>query len=118
MNDQADIVAVWELERCFWTGDASFHAAHLASEAWMVLPPPAGLMSRAASLQAVASAPRWRRAEFSQETTLTPGDGTVLLVYAVKAVREGQPPYLAWCSSAYLRTPAGWRLAFHQQTPR
>jgi hypothetical protein len=135
--------ALWELERQFWTGDASFHAANLAPEAWMLLPAPAGLMSRTESLQALAQAPRWSEVAFSETKMLAPGDGVALLVYAVEASRGGhsdnmhsdsahsdnahadnahsdeeQAPYRAWCSSAYLRTPSGWRLLLHQQTPR
>ncbi|HEX2083716.1 MAG TPA: hypothetical protein VHF86_09580 [Xanthomonadaceae bacterium] len=130
--------ALWELERQFWTGDASFHAANLAPEAWMLLPAPAGLMSHTESLQALAQAPRWSEVAFSETKMLAPGDGVALLVYAVEALRGGhsdnmhldnprsdnprsdeeQAPYRAWCSSAYLRTPSGWRLLLHQQTPR
>ena len=84
----------------------------------MLLPAPAGLMGRADSLQAIAQAPRWTEAAFSGTQTLQPADGLVLLVYAVEARRDGQAPYRAWCSSTYLRTPAGWRLLLHQQTPR
>lgn len=119
--------ALWELERQFWTGDASFHAANLAPEAWMLLPAPAGLMSRTESLQALEQAPRWSEVAFSETKTLAPGDGAALLVYAVEASRDAHSdalesrdvqPYRAWCSSAYLRTPSGWRLLLHQQTPR
>jgi hypothetical protein len=160
--------ALWELERQFWTGDASFHAANLTPEAWMLLPAPAGLMSRTESLQALAQALRWSEVAFSETKMLAPGDGVALLVYAVEALRGGhsdnmqsdnmqsdnmqsdnmqsdnvhsdnvhsdsahsdnahsdnahsdeeQAPYRAWCSSAYLRTPSGWRLLLHQQTPR
>jgi hypothetical protein len=118
--------ALWELERRFWIGDASFHAGHLAPEAWMLLPAPAGLMSRTESLQALAQAPRWSEVAFSETKTLAPGDDIALLVYAAEASREepsgdmhsGAGPYRAWCSSTYLRTPSGWRLLLHQQTPR
>lgn len=119
--------ALWELERRFWTGDASFHAANLAPEAWMLLPAPAGLMSRSESLQALAQAPRWSEVVFSETKTLAAGDGVALLVYAVEASRGGHSdalhsgdvqPYRAWCSSAYWRTTLGWRLLLHQQTPR
>ena len=84
----------------------------------MLLPVPAGMMSRAESLQALAQAPRWDDAEFSGMLTLAPAERAAVLVYAVDATRRGQPPYRAWCSSTYLRTPAGWRLLLHQQTSR
>ena len=119
--------ALWELERRFWTVDASFHASNMAPEAWMLLPAPAGLMNRTESLQALAQAPRWSEVAFSETKMLAPGDGVALLVYAVEASRDAPSDalhsgdvqaYRAWCSSAYLGTPSGWRLLLHQQTPR
>ncbi len=109
---------LWALERRFWTGDAAFHAAHLAAQAWMLLPAPAGMLGRAQSLQAVAQAPRWDEVAFSGTCTLVPAEQVAVLVYAVDATRAGQPPYRAWCSSTYVREPAGWRLLVHQQTPQ
>jgi hypothetical protein len=46
------------------------------------------------------------------------GDGGALVAYGVVARREGQPEYSALMASGYVRRPGGWRLAFHQQTPR
>jgi hypothetical protein len=40
-----------------------------------------------------------------------------VVVYAVQAQREGQPPFTAVVSSTYVHDGSAWRLAFHQQSP-
>ena len=47
-----------------------------------------------------------------------PVEDTAFLTYGVAARREGDPDYSALMSSMYVRRDDGWKLAFHQQTPR
>ena len=45
-------------------------------------------------------------------------DNAVVVSYKATATRAGEIlPYVARASSAYVRDGAGWKLAFHQQTP-
>ncbi len=46
------------------------------------------------------------------------GPDAAVVTYGVVAERAGSPPYSALMSSLYVRRDDGWRLAFHQQTPR
>jgi hypothetical protein len=46
------------------------------------------------------------------------GHGAAVVTYGALARREGADDYSALMSSTYVRRPAGWRLAIHQQTPR
>jgi hypothetical protein len=49
---------------------------------------------------------------------LQPTADTAVVTYSVVAQREGTPEYSALMSSVYVRRATGWKLAFHQQTPR
>jgi hypothetical protein len=43
---------------------------------------------------------------------------SALVSYGVVAQRDPSPPYSALMSSVYVRREDGWKLVFHQQTPR
>ncbi|MDH5823977.1 nuclear transport factor 2 family protein [Luteimonas sp. RD2P54] len=107
----------WSMERGFWTGDAAFYDAHLADDAVMVFPAPAGIMDRARTLETIRSAPRWRQVEMRERRLLPAGDGAVALAYRASADRGEGDPYEALCGSVYTRTQQGWRMVMHQQTP-
>ncbi|MGY1660548.1 DUF4440 domain-containing protein [Geodermatophilus sp. SYSU D00705] len=83
----------------------------------MLLPGGMRLDDRATVLAAMGGPP-WSsyRLEGTVVRRLSPDSG--LVTYGVVARREGVPPYSALISSVYVRRDGGWRLAFHQQTPR
>lgn len=107
---------VWALEQRLWRdGPAAFEEL-LADEVLMVLPMPGPAMDRAAVLASLDGAARWDRIETAEPQHMQIGPGTLLLTYLAKAEREGAA-YQAGTASLWRRTGAGWRLAFHQQTP-
>ncbi|HEU4665629.1 MAG TPA: nuclear transport factor 2 family protein [Dokdonella sp.] len=115
-QDQAQ--ALWQLEEQFWTGPADFYEAHLAPEALMVLPPPAGVLDRAATIESIRTGARWRHVAFEQQRIAASGASTVVLAYVARADR-GPPDttYAAQCSSTYARSDGAWLLVMHHQTP-
>lgn len=64
------------------------------------------------------SGPPWSSYELEDVRAIPLGGDAGLVAYGVVAQRAGAPPYSALLSSVYVRRPGGWRLAFHQQTPR
>jgi len=107
-----------EMEERFWTDGEDFYREHLADEALMAFPEPAGVMERDATVEAIAQAPRWKVVEFEEVRVLRPGPEVAVLVYKAEAQRpEQEAPYSAVVSSLYVRRAGTWRLAFHQQTP-
>lgn len=110
--------ALWNLERAFWLGGVDVYEDHLAADALMVFPAPAGVLDRAATIAAIASAPRWRSVLFSAQRSLQPAAGVCILCYAVEARRDdAETGYAALCSSTYARQGEQWKLVLHQQTP-
>ena len=83
----------------------------------MLLPGGMRLDDRATVLAAMGS-PSW--ASYALEAPLVRQltAGSALVTYGVVAQREGDPPYSALMSSLYVRRADGWKLVFHQQTPR
>jgi ketosteroid isomerase-like protein len=111
------------LERASWEalsidgGAERFYAEHLAPDVVMLLPGGLVLLGREQTLRAM-SGPPWQsyRLEDVQDTRIT--DDVHLVRSAAVAAREGQPTYSALMASLWVRRPDGWRLVFHQQTPR
>jgi hypothetical protein len=94
---------------------ADYYREHLAPNALMAFP--FGVLSRDAALDTMKSAPPWSSFELEDPrvVALTPDSGVV--VYSVRAEREGQEPYSAVVSSTFVRHDGEWKLAFHQQSP-
>ena len=109
---------LWHLEEQFWTGDSDFYEQHLATDALMVFPKPAGVMDRPATLESIQSGGRWNKVEITDKRLIKPAQDTAILVYSVNADRgNSDTAYAAQCSSTYVSTSGGWQLAVHQQTP-
>src|SRR5690606_20509551 len=107
---------LWRLEEQFWTGDAAFYERALAPDALMVLPAPVGVLGRAATIESIRSAPRWRKVSFMRQHHAAPGADIVVLAYEVQADRgDDASSYAAQCSSTYVRIGGSWRLALHHQ---
>lgn len=109
---------IWRLEEQFWVSDAAFYERTLGPEAFMVLPPPAGVLGRAATIESIRSASRWRNVSLLQRHYAAPTADVVLLAYVAQADRGGKDPtYTAQCSSTYVRISGSWMLALHHQAP-
>jgi hypothetical protein len=109
---------LWQMEEQFWTADAAYYREHLATESLMVFAPPTGVLNRARAIAAVHTAPRWTQVRFATRRLVRPADHTAVLAYAVTADHgDTDLPYLALCSSTYVRQAGQWKLVLHQQTP-
>jgi len=114
---------VLALEQGFWQasfdGDGAWYAEHLAEDAVLVFPPPAGVLDKAACVGIVSGRPadvvRWGLSElrFSQLA-----EGVVALTYRGLTERDpGVPRELDRRSSVYRDEGGRWRLVLHHVTP-
>jgi hypothetical protein len=94
----------------------AYYRAHLAPNAVMAFP--FGVLSREATIAAMESAPPWERFEIRDPQVVELGGDGGVVVYDVVAQRAGEEPYTAVVSSTFVRDGDGWKLAFHQQSPR
>jgi hypothetical protein len=107
-----------DLEEQFWRGNAEFYRQNLTADALMVLPDPAGVMTRDATVQSIGDSTRWQRVEMSDVTSLELSPGVMLLTYRATASRDSNnSAYTARATSVYVDRGNGPKLAFHQQTP-
>jgi hypothetical protein len=112
-----------ELEEQGWQalsseGDAGkeYYESVLHDDAIMLFPGGMRIEGKGQILASLAAQP-WKHYEIEAPRTLSLSDDAALLVYRVTAQREGQDPYEALISSAYVLNDGQWKLAFHQQTP-
>jgi hypothetical protein len=93
----------------------AYYREHLAANAVMAFP--FGVMTREAAIEAMESAPPWKRFEIREAQVVELGSDSGVVVYSVEAQRPGDEPYSAVVSSTFVREADGWKLAFHQQSP-
>ncbi|NUO58571.1 MAG: nuclear transport factor 2 family protein [Hamadaea sp.] len=94
-----------------------FYERVLDRDVLMLLPGGLVLDDRAAIVKAMAGQP-WSYYELQDIRVLSPTPDVGVVTYAVVAQRTGSPAYTALLSSTYVRRSEGWKLLFHQQTPR
>jgi hypothetical protein len=94
-----------------------FYSRVLDHTAVMLLPGGMILNERAAIMNSMAGQP-WSSFELQDMQVLQLTQDTAIVAYGVTAQRENAPSYSALISSVYARRQDGWKLAFHQQTPR
>jgi hypothetical protein len=111
------------LERDGWdalstSGEAArtFFERVLDDSVVMLLPGGAVLDDRALIVESMSGQP-WSGFSLADVRSLRLTPETGVVTYGVVAERDGQE-YSALMSSLYVRREDGWRLAFHQQTPR
>ena len=95
---------------------AAFYREVLDDEVVMLLPGGLLLDDRDGIIESM-SGPPWTSHRLSDLAERRPTPDTALVTYGVVAHR-GDVEYSALVSSLYVRREQGWRLAFHQQTPR
>jgi hypothetical protein len=112
-----------DLEQRGWdalssTGEAAraFYADVLDDQPIMLLPGGILLDERSRIIESVSGRP-WSSYVLQdlRTTELTPE--AAIVTYGAVAERDGET-YSALMSSVYVRRGDGWKLAFHQQTPR
>lgn len=113
-----------DLERQGWralasTGEqaADFYDRILDREPVMVLPGGVVLDSRPVMVESM-SGQRWSSYQLEDMRELRPTDDVGVVTYGVTARRSGSDDYSALMSSMYVRRDDGWKLTFHQQSPR
>jgi len=109
------------LEREGWEALSSgrggaYYGEHLTDNAVMAFS--VGVMTRQEVIAAMESAPPWSSYELIDPHVVALTDDVGVVVYRVSAQRAGDEPYSAVISSTFVRHAAGWKLAFHQQTPQ
>jgi hypothetical protein len=93
-----------------------FYREVLDDEVVMLLPGGLTLDDPSAIIESMGGPP-WSAHQLEGLREHRPTPDTALVTYGVVA-RRGQAEYSALVSSLYVRRDAGWRMAFHQQTPR
>ena len=96
---------------------AGFYDRVLDDGVVMLLPGGLVLDDRGVIIESMSGAP-WSSHEIDGLTEHRPTPDTSLVTYGVRARRGDAPEYSALVASLYVRRADGWRLAFHQQTPR
>ena len=114
MSDARD--TLWEMEKRFWLDGADFYESHLASDAVVVLPYPALLMSRDQAIEGVRQGPRWASVEMREQSFSQRGSAAVL-AYRATAWRDdsGSTPFECVCASTYVLDGEAWVLMNHSR---
>jgi hypothetical protein len=112
------------LEEAGWralstSGEAAveFYERVLDETAVMLFPGGLVIEDRDAILESMAGQP-WSSYRLEDLKAFGPTPETGVVFYGVVAERGDAPAYSALVSSAYVRRHDGWKLTFHQHTPR
>jgi hypothetical protein len=92
----------------------AYYRGHLTEDAVMAFP--FGVMGREEALSAMATAEPWSHYDMKAPTVIPLTSDAGVVVYGVRAQREGQEPFSAVLSSTFVRRDGEWKLAFHQQS--
>jgi len=112
---------LFELERRGWDAlsapnAAAFFADLMTDDAVMVFP--GTVLTKRESLAAMTSARPWASYRLLDLRVLRVGTGGRLVLYRAVAKRAAGVEYDALMTSIYVRRSDGWKMVFHQQTPR
>ena len=112
---------LFDLERRGWDAlsapnAAAFFTELMTDDAVMVFP--GTVMTKRESLAAMTSARPWASYRLLDMRVLRVGTGGRLVLYRAVAKRAAGAEYDALMTSIYVRRSDGWKMVFHQQTPR
>jgi len=117
---QNDVIAIeeegWQALSSSGETARAFYDRVLDHTVVMLLPGGLVLDERAAIVDSMSGQP-WSAYELADVRSFKPTEDTAVVTYAVLAQRDGHE-YSALMSSVYVRRDDGWKLTFHQQTPR
>ena len=94
---------------------ADFYQQNLVPDAVMVFP--FGVMTREQTIASLETAAPWSRYQIEEPHVLSLGEDSALLAYRATAERAGEPPYIAYMTTVFVKQDGSWKTAFHQQTP-
>lgn len=106
----------WEALSSSGEAARAFYERVLDRSVVMFLPGGMVLDDRAAIIDSMSGSP-WSSYELEDVRCVQPTPDTGVVAYGVVARRESVE-YSALMSSFYVRREDGWKLTFHQQTPR
>lgn len=115
MDSREDLLVI---ERQLWTGDAEVYRRYVDGDCLLVFSEMSGMLTREQVAGTVENGQRWNDVRLEVIGIVEPVPDVAILAYEANATREGAEPYRALVSSGYVRRPEGWKLMFHQQTPR
>ena len=101
-------------ERELATGRGPAYEKILHPDAVVIVP--GAVLNKPACVAAMNASPGWDHVELDEVQLVTHED-VATVVYTFVGLRNSLR-YQAILSSTYVRTPFGWRLILHQQTPR
>ena len=108
-----DLLAI---EKNFWTGGPEAYRQFADDECLLAFGEMAGIQSND-EIAKTAEKGRWGEVTMKQKGVRQLGDDSAVITYEATTTRKDGKPYHALVSSAYVKRPTGWKLAFHQQTP-
>ena len=115
-----DLIALeqqgWEALSSGGEAARAFYERVLDRTVVMLLPGGLVLDDRAAIVDSMSGEP-WSSHALQDVQAFQPTEDTAVVTYGAVAQRDSQT-YSALMSSVYVRREDGWKLTFHQQTPR
>ncbi|MEL6435671.1 MAG: nuclear transport factor 2 family protein [Pseudomonadota bacterium] len=106
---------VWALERRCWLEGRSYYEAILHPSAVYAFPPPMGIFAGNDFVSSIGEDGPCSDVEMTQRHAVEEGDA-VVLAYHGRGVTPGGDRQ-SHCTSTWLKTHGGWKLAGHHQTP-
>jgi hypothetical protein len=111
---------LYDIEQGFWLEGKEHFLDHVDDRCLLAFPQAGemhGVHSRAEVAATATTANRWRELTMKDRQLLEAGDDFAIISYRAEVMRADGEPYAALVSSAYVRRPNGWKLAFHQHSP-
>ena len=111
---------LYEIEEGFWLKGQEHFLDHVDERCLLAFPQMGethGVHARAEVAARATSTNRWRDLVMKNRQFLDGGEDFKIISYRAEVTRGDGEPYAALVSSAYVRRPDGWKLAFHQHSP-
>ena len=107
------------IEEGFWLKGREHFLEHLDEHCLLAFPQAGemhGVFERTDVAETATAPDRWRDLTMRNRHLLEAGE-VAIISYRADVTRSDGRPYAALVSSAYVRRPGGWKLAFHQHSP-
>jgi hypothetical protein len=112
MSLETDLLAIDEQ---FWTGGPEAYEQHCDEACLVVFAQMAAVMPRE-EIAKTAEKGRWTNVKLAPKGFVQLSETSAVIAYDCTARRKDGQAHHALVSSTYVRRPAGWKLAAHQQT--